>query len=345
MPYIDDILIQITLETKALTLAGFGMPLVLGKKTDPDPLIGELGLYANMDEVSAAGYASSDNEYKMAAKIFAQSPAPSKIAIYTRDDTSNIADSLDAAKAINNDWYAVLIEERDKASIADAGDWAAANEKLFFGCSTDITALDARNNTREAILIHDDAANYPECAWVGLCLPQPIGSITWKWKSPSGVIASNLDTTQLNTVRTNKGQTFSERAGVVYSDNGITTGGEFIDVIQARDYIKTRLGEEIFGLSIRTKKIPYDNSGIAQVEATVRSVLKAAGNQGIIARVVSDADKVNSDEGTYQYMVTVPDRNDISVNDRAARLLPYVEFSFVIAGAIHEFVVNGTITV
>jgi hypothetical protein len=267
MSYINDLDIQISLETKPITQEGFDKLLILGKRATPDDLIGHYGEYDGVDAMVAAGFTSDDDEYKMAALIFAQSPCPSEITVHVHDGSVAIGTALDTLKASHGDWYGLLITSRTADDLHAAGTWALANEKLFIGCAAAVAALTGRNNIREAYLIHDGAAAFPEAAWAGLCFPQDIGSITWKWKSPTGVVASGFTLTELNAIRAAKGQTFSKRSGVVYSDNGITTGGEFIDVIMSRDYIKARLGEAIFALQVKVKKIPFDDSGAAMLES------------------------------------------------------------------------------
>lgn len=345
MAYINDLNIQITLATKPLTLQGFSRILILGNRTSPNNLIGHYGVYSDLASMVAAGFSNSDPEYKMAALIFAQSPCPSDIAVHIHSAAVDIDDALDTLILTHNDWYGLLITSRDVDDLHTAGTWALGNEKLFIGCTDSIDALTGRNNIREAYLIHDKATDYPEAAWAGMCFPQPIGSITWKWKSPTGVVASNFTLTQLNAIRSNKGQTFSERNGVVYSDEGITTGGEYIDVIMSRDYIKARLGESLFALQTRIGKIPFDDTGGAMIESAIREVLRQAGKQGIIAKAVSEADKKLSDEGEYMFTVYVPPRSEVPENDRAQRKWSGITFSFTLAGAVHITQVSGTITI
>lgn len=457
MAYINDLDIQITLATKPLTVQGFSKLLILGKRATPDPLIDHYGEYADLASMVSDGFATDDEEYKMAAKIFGQSPRPSEIAVFIRDEAleskavaigdvdlsgghdwseensatflvtvnegtektitldaacadltevvaevnaalteqsldslieavestnfvklqtisagtdqsielaegtgalaelgldegtsygdDGISESLATLVGTHNDWYGLLITERGETSLHAAGDWCLGNEKLFIGCCADVSALTDRNNIREGYLIHDDADNYPEAAWAGVCFPQAIGSITWKWKTPTGVIAGDFSLTELNAIRDGNGQTLSERSGVVYADEGITTGGEFIDVIMSRDYIKARLAEALFALNIRSRKIPFDDAGAAMMESAIRDVLRQAGKQGIIAQAVSEADKELSDEGEYMYTVTIPERSEVPANDRAARKWTGIEFTFVLAGAVHATEISGTITI
>lgn len=345
MAYINDLDIQITLATKPLTVQGFSKLLILGNRTSPDDLIDHYGEYADLASMVDDGFTADDDEYKMAALIFGQSPRPSEIAVHIHDDTVTLTDALNTLIGSYNDWYGLLITSRANVDLNAAGTWALGNEKLFIGCAVSSTALTDRNNIREAYLIHDGAADFPEAAWAGMCFPQAIGSITWKWKAPTGVVAADFTLTELNAIRDGNGQTLSERSGVVYADEGKTTGGEFIDVIMSRDYIKARLGEALFGLSIRSDKIPFDNTGAAMMESAIRDVLRQAGKQGIIAKAVSEADKELSDEGEYMYTVTIPERSEVPTNDRAARKWTGIEFTFVLAGAVHATEISGTITI
>ena len=341
MANINDITINISMNTKPLSVKGFGLPLILGYGTVPIPY----GEYSSLAELKEAGFKTDDAEYKMAAMMFAQSPCPEKIAVFRRDQEDTITDALADLVTTNNDWYALLIAERNPLALVAAGDFAMSNEKLFFGCSADIEALDDRNNNREAYLIHDKADKYYEAAWVGLCLPATIGTITWKWKSPTGVLPANFTTTELGEIRSKNGQTFSKQSGVVYSNEGITTGGEYIDNMMSRDFVKARLEEALFGLQIRNGKISFDDSGLAMVESTMREVFQLCGKQKIIAEVGSEEDMKKSDEGVYMYQVFVPSRSEVSVNDRAERKASGIKFKFTVAGAIHKMEVEGTIEV
>lgn len=345
MADLNDIVINITMLTRALSVKGFGLPLILGSKAEGHGLEEVYGEYAELSEMTEAGFLDTDEEYKQAAMLFSQSPRPEKVAVYCRKATTTITEALATLITTHNDWYALLITERDAASLALAGNFALANEKIFFGCSALVSALDDRNNNREAYIIHDKASEYPEAAWVGMCLPKNIGSITWKWKSPTGVSAANFSTTELNSIRTGNGQTFTKRSGIIYSNEGITTGGEFIDNMMARDYVKARLGEALFNLQLKNDKVPFDNTGFAMIESAMREVFKDCGENGIIGRVTTEDDAELSDEGEYMYTVTVPERTDIAANDRAARTIPGIAFSFTVAGAVHGMTVNGIIEV
>jgi len=251
MADLNDITINISMNTSPLSIKGFGLPLILGSK-EAGPLVGKYGEYSSPEELTVAGFKTEDAEYKMAAMMFAQSPRPGTVAVYCRDSKKTIDKALAELSLTNNDWYALLITERDKESLHIAGNFTMSNEKIFFGCTPTVEALNNRNNNREAYIIHDKADQFYEAAWVGVCLPKPIGSITWKYQKPTGVLPASFSTTILKEIRDKKGQTFTKRSGITYSNEGITTGGEYIDNIMSRDFVKARLEEAIFNLKIGT---------------------------------------------------------------------------------------------
>ncbi|MCL2154185.1 MAG: DUF3383 domain-containing protein [Leptospirales bacterium] len=341
MANINDIVINISMLTKPLSVKGFGLPLILGSGL----VELDYGEYSSLAELTDAGFKITDAEYKMAAMMFAQSPCPERIAIFRREESVSIEEALAELVKTHNDWYALLITERDKESLAESGNFAMSSEKIFFGCTADISALENRNNNREAYLIHDQADQYYEAAWVGLCLPQTVGTITWKWKTPTGVLPANFTTTELIEIRNKNGQTFSRQSGVAYSNEGITTGAEFVDNMMGRDFVKARLEEALFNLQIKNGKISFTNSGFAKIEAAMREVFQQCGRSEIIGEVESEDDAKLSDEGVYMYKIKIPQRSEIPATDRAARKIPNIEFSFTVAGAVHSMNVNGKIEV
>lgn len=343
--HIEDIEINISLQTTAVSQQGFGRPLVLGSRDDEHALVDHYGEYADPASMVEDGFLTTDPEYKMAEKLFGQTIRPSVIAVYIRDAEASISAALTSLVQEHSDWYGLLITEHDNTSLHEAGDWTLANKRIFFGGSSNISVLTDRNNIREAYLLHTEPETFPEAAWVGLCLPQDIGSITWKWKKLSGIAASKFTLTELNQIRDGNAQTVTEQSGVIFTNEGITTGGEFIDVIQARDFVEARLREDLLAEFVNNGKISFDDAGFKKIEATLRARFDQCGLQGIIAAAVSEEDMALSDGGKYMYTVTVPTRAELMANDRAARNLTGVKFSFTIAGAIHTITINGIITV
>ena len=120
------------------------------------------------------------------------------------------------------------------------------------------------------------------------------------------------------------------------SSDGKTANGEYIDVVDAKDWIVMQIRYQLQQALIINDKIPYTNNGIAMLETYVINVLQQAYNNGMIAE---------DDEGNPAFSVDFAGRSYTKASDRAKR--DYVEgkFSFDLAGAIHTVTINGVINI
>lgn len=304
--------------------------------------------FVDVKDAIAFGYLDADEEIQNAKQLVSQNLRPPIFAIHSRDTDDptedTITESLTKLRLTEDRWYFILISETDKASLNEAGDFAASNEKFFDGNSPDITAFDGRNNIREAYIIHDKAVTErPAAAWVGRVGPTVPGSATWKWKVLNNVSAGDFTTTQLLTIRAGNAQAIVDSRGRIYVNEGISTGGEFIDLIRGRDFLNSRLLEDFINLFTTSEKVGFDDPGIGEIEGIIRGVLGEVSENGFVAEVSSEADQKNSDDGRFQYQVIVPIFSEISVIDKQNRNLPNIKFTLVPKGAIHTLVINGTI--
>ncbi len=305
--------------------------------------------FVSVADAIAFGYLPADEEILNANQLLAQSFRPPIFAIHSRDTDDTAKDSITEALLdliqTQNRWYFLLITETDKASLNEAGDFAASNEKFFVGNTPDITAFDGRNNIRESYIIDDKAATeLPAAAWVGRVGPTTPGSVTWKWKLLKNVTPGAFTTSQLLTIRAGNAQAIVDGRGRIYVNEGITTGGEFNDLIRGRDHLNSRLLEELINLFTTREKVGQDDPGIGEVVGVVRDVLSEKAGDDFIARAVTEEDQEKSDDGEFQYVVTAPTFAQIPLTDKQNRNLPDVNFSLVPKGAIHTIdKINGTI--
>ena len=73
MPLSDIVNVQITVQSGALTLPGFGRPLVLPPSV---PFAERLKIYSDPDEALADGFLTSDQAYLELVALFSQNPRP-----------------------------------------------------------------------------------------------------------------------------------------------------------------------------------------------------------------------------------------------------------------------------
>lgn len=337
----DDISITISRETDAVTQAGFGMPLIVDTGVSAAIAYEEFEDLASV--VDGTDWTVADEGYKIAAAIFAQTPTVEKVALvgvpYV-SGTDVIADDLIAPLTTvinegNNDWYFLVTDQQTNDEVVALSAFAAGNKKMYFVSVDDTLILGNLSSDRTVVLVHKTPSTYPAEAWVGRCAPETPGSITWKFKSLDGITIPGYTASEVTAIHDADGNTYVRKLGYDQTSEGIATDGTYIDIVRGQDYIESKLQESLGRLLYTSNKIPYDDTGIAQVVASVQGVLKGAVEDGIIA--------VDSD-GNGLYSVTAPRREDIDTNDIANRILPDVNFEFTLAGAIHQIVIYGVIS-
>lgn len=340
---ITDVDIVITRDTLPLTVPGYGLPLVVGTAG----AVAYAEAYSLADVV-AAGHADTTDVYKMAEALFRQNPGPNKIAVVGFANAADVPADLNTLIQTENDWYFLLCTTNtDVVSRALAG-WAATNKKLYV-CAPDSGSVAAIitlagqsefvGNDRAVLIYHNEprtGTNHVDAAWVGKCAAFHPGSITWKFKALNGISPVGITATNVGDLHGANVNAYINKLGVAQTSQGLTTGGEYIDITRGMDWVEQRLSQQVHSLLFNSPKVPYDNRGIAMVVAEVRSVMQQAVAEEIIAQ---DRD------GNGLWTVTAPNREDIPSADIAARILPDVEFTFIIAGAIHEVEIRGVVQV
>ena len=240
----------------------------------------------------------------------------------------------------HDDWYFLLSDSQDEQEMKDMAGFAAANKKLYFvqpGMTVDdaIGLAEDLASARAILEYHDDADEPLAAAKVGRCAPENPGSITWKFKTLNGIPTADVGVTDVSKLHSGNVNTYIRKLGVNQTSEGLTTIGEYIDIIRGQDWVEARMSEAVHRLLFTSPKVPYDNRGIAMVVNEVKSILQQATDREIIAR---------DDDGNGMWTVTAPDREDIPTNYIANRILPDVFFEFIAAGAIHEVKIRGVIS-
>lgn len=334
-----------------------GTPVVEPYDTDKDTTLGNLATsIAALADVTSAVYAAGAHTITITPVVGTPLSVAVDVSAITgtmtvalsTTATEDISDALDAIKDENNDFYGVMLTSRTVADVKEAMAWVEAERKIFGCASSDTDILSASDTTSLAYWAEannyarsyvrysgqaDGSATdpYPEAGVFGTFMWRDPGSYTVKFKSPSGQTADNLTPTQSTNVRDKNAMTFEEIGGVDILREGQVGEGEFIDVIVFVDWLQARMTEDVYSRFVNLPKVPFTDEGIQLVAAEVKGRLQ----KGI------DAGGLAADPAP---VVTAPLAADVSVNDKANRLLPDITFTATLAGAIHAVEIQGTVS-
>ncbi|GLC88256.1 DUF3383 domain-containing protein [Lysinibacillus piscis] len=328
--------VNITRETKPVSEKGFGLPLMLATSKELDYKV-----YTDISEV-AEDFAETTKEYKLATRMFGQSPKIRELACYGvsyisgTDDVTVLTGALNNLVTTHNDWFYLVSTANGDEEIKTLCQWMSTQEKIYAVTTPNIALTEELKNLYENVLlsVHDDEHAYHAEGLIAYGAPQVIGSYVFSHKQVNGVRAAKLSNAEINTIIANNATTCINEMGWLINASGKAVGGEYLDVIQADYFLRARLREDVFQLLATVKKIPYTDAGIAQVVACMDTRFKSAYRQGIIAE---------DDNGEPDYTITFPRRKDIPKNTIAQRILPDINFRIIIAGGVEKVQINGVL--
>lgn len=314
---------------------GFGIPLLIeGGVTEN--AVGYTECYS-IDDVVAAGCDTTSGMYKAANMVFVQTNRPQKIAIYQSAKT--LAEAL--AEVVSEGWRQVVAVNGDLDERIAAADYieTTRDKMLFLSASyeefeTVVSSLEGKKYDRAVIFVND--TENAAAALVGETAGRVAGSFTYKFKTLKNVKAENLSDTQIKYLHDNGAFGYVTKAGDDVTTEGISQSGKYIDITDCIDYVIQNIEYRTQKVFNSNDKVPYDDRGIALLEAATVSALQDAFNNGIIA--------VGADGATPDYSVSFAPRSQTTEADRASREYKYGSFRFALGGAIHHCEVNGVIT-
>ena len=330
--------VDITRETKPVSEKGFGLPLMLATSKFLDYKV-----YTDISEV-AEDFAETTREYKLANRMFGQSPKIAELACYgidyvpDADEVTALVAALNDLVVTNNDWFYLVCSDNSDAAIKALAEWMSAQEKIY-GATTPNVALaeEIRGMYENTYLsVHDDETAFHAEGLIAYGAPQEIGSYDFAHKQINGVRAARLSNAEINAVKAANATTAVNEMGLIVNLTGKAVGGDFLDVIQADYFLRARLREDVFQHLATTKKTPFTDPGIAQIVAVMDKRFKSAFRQGIIAE---------DENGDADYTIEFPRRADIPKNERAQRVLRGIKFRAVLAGAVENVEISGVLTV
>lgn len=268
----------------------------------------------------------------------------------TTADTA--ASALAAIETYSTDWYFISAEDRTAQFVLAMASEIQARKKIFFTANSDVAALQGTElasasdvpaqlaksmYTRTVCLWHHTASyDYPEMAYVAYGAPYDAGSIAWGNAQLTGVEASlqpankrPLTSIQKSALDVRHCNFIGLDGGVPVVRRGITSGGEWVDIIRGVDWLESDLKTSLRDLLINQKggKITYDDTGITRIRQVIETSLQRAVNRNFLS----------------SYTVNVPKASQVALADKKARILKDVTFAGILAGAILDVDLKGTV--
>lgn len=329
-----DFVVNITKQTKAISQKGFGLPLILGTSKDSP--------YKEYTEIKgvAEDFGVDSKEYKIANKLFAQTPSPQIIAIYSilyeelTGEPDDLVEALNKLIETNNDWYFLTCTNNSDAVVQALATWVDSQMKIFFSTTQNLGLAALMENENTAIYYHDDKEDFIAEGLVAIGAVNDPGSITFKFKTVNGSKAASISTTELDELHKNNGNSYIKKMGVLQTTEGKMTNGEYIDVVMGVHWLQSKMEEELMHLAVNNKKIPYSNEGISMIAGVVTSVLQRGADSGVILK---------DQDGKAVYEINILKRNEVPQNDVANRVYKGITWNAKLEGAIHLGTINGTV--
>lgn len=269
----------------------------------------------------------------------------------TKDGLEDLTLTMTKITDVFTDFFFINCESRLDADILKLAGYAESNKKIYAVAKYDILVPDTAQTTD--ILSQLKALQYDqtlfqsvdsmakdkelqECAAIGSMANLDPGSSTLFGKTLTGASVSDFSTTQEFAIESKNGNYYVYAAGVGFFFDGSMVSGQFFDTIRGALWLEARMEEDLFFL-IKQKsdlglKIPYDDSGIAMVSIVMR-------------RRLDDAVRIGYLTSAPEYTIIPPDLDTISDVDKAARLLPNMQFEATLAGAFHKIIIRGYVSV
>lgn len=328
-----DVKVKIEL-SKTTGSVGFGIPLLLQCGVEKATAYTEC---YGIDDVVTAGFANGTEMYAAANMVFAQQNRPEKIAICVA--TGTIAETLPAIAS--RDWRQLVVIGGDNTEYVSAADYieATGRKMMFISMTKDEwatfkTSLADKQYDRTIFFVNGTA--YANAGLVGETAGRKAGSFTYKFKTIKNVGAEELTDAEINALHKDGAFGYVTKAGDDITTEGISQSGRYIDITDSIDYVVQNIEYRVQKVFNTNAKVAYDDRGIALLEAAVTSALQDAFANGIIA--------TKEDGVTPDYSVSFAPRSQTTEAERESRVYTRGNFTFALAGAIHECHVYGEIT-
>lgn len=315
---------------------GLGYPLIVFKNTSAVA-------YAETDLQTARNtYTAIDD---VIDNIMSGTNPPEKIAVIGLAEVTEETVTVAINAVMEKGWRQLVIADSDFSATKTFLTAIEATDKMLFIPTAALPTLSGGDTWDYERVVAVSGSTFADAETgitniaciLGATCGQEVGSFTYK-----NTIVNNGSVMDNAAYRTATASTASnppflailEKCGDNVISDGLTVGGDYIDVIDSKDYIINQLEYKTQKTLNNQKKVPYTNNGVAMLESVAIDVLNSAYNNGMIAE---------KEDGSPDYSVNYALREDSTAEDIQARKYIGGKFGFVLSGAIHTVKINGTI--
>lgn len=285
-------------------------------------------------DVVTAGFGEDTDVYKQCKTIFAQKERPEKIAVCAVSGT--IVDGLKAMKN-KNFRQIIAIPGQDGETIQQIADYVeSTDDKMLFISVDSIEKLPSKKPERTFAIVYKGTSECVDGAVVGATAGLVTGTFTYKNIVLTDIEPDDLDIVEVKAIHDAGGICILRKAGDVVTSEGTVMFGEYADIIDSIDYIRSEIEYQCQKVANKNKRIAYTNSGISMLETTVYNVLSDAFGMGII-----DEDE----KGNGRFSTSFLKKEECDENDRKKRIYDGGSFEFALRGAIHYANIKGTLVI
>jgi len=243
----------------------------------------------------------------------------------------DIADA--EAETLTNGWYAICPTSTSKGASLAAAAYVETLRKMLFLQSSAAEILDVADTDdllsrlqdlayeRTMTIYTDDTQEFINAAAVSRVFAIAPGNVTFANKNFTGVTASDITETDIDTVQGKGGNTYTTLGGSGRLLKGFTADGNPAIATRDIDYFVSTLEIDLFNMLSQANKIPFTQAGIQLVDNVGDSVNK---------RMVAEGVFTNDPVPTFN----VPAVADVPGGDKAAGTLSGVTHTATLANAI-----------
>jgi hypothetical protein len=339
----------------------FGVPLIV--MTDA-PLGGStlVTAFDDPEDLRDLGLDEGDQAFNDATILMSQDPCPEYFLLGKKPAATAMAAAIANIRAVNDDWFGLLLASRTTADILAAARaiQALPDERLFVAQTHEAAVLAAAYNPLDVetdvmsqllgerlshtVPIYAEDTKSTAAGIMGRMLPVIPGSETWKWKSIAGVSHTNLLAQERLNLISKNGNVYEFVAGEPMFSNGTTATGLFADDIHGEADLHWQMQADVFYLLKNIGKLVIDQPGLDSIGMTMEGALERKANDNFLSKFRVDA---SGKVVTPGYTVKVPRLESIPPSERTLRrMIGTNRFTFdaARANAVHELEIHGQLT-